>query len=67
VVSFIRGEAILRKKKPSASAILTFCNACLVNDDIGETGIGADRWRIKQEAIVNGVRIAPENLTAGRV
>jgi hypothetical protein len=35
VVSFIRGKAILRKKKPSASGISTFCVQRLLNDDNG--------------------------------
>src|SRR4029453_10877083 len=36
----------------------------LLDDDIGKTGIGADRWRVKQKATVDAVRIVPENLAA---
>ena len=39
----------------------------LLDDDIGKTGIGADRWRVEQRATVDAVRIVPENLAARRV
>jgi len=36
----------------------------LLEDDIGKTGIGTDRWRIKQGATVDAVWIMAENLAA---
>jgi hypothetical protein len=52
----------LRKNKPSASTISTLRIQCLLNDDFGKTGIGANGWSIKQQTAVYGVRIAPEDL-----
>src|SRR3954453_3876245 len=51
-------ENTLAHKKPSASTISSFSSrVCLLDDDVGKTGIGADRWCIEQFATVDGVRI----------
>jgi hypothetical protein len=40
-------ESNLAQNKPSASTISTFCVQGLLEDDIGKTGLRADRWRIE--------------------
>src|SRR6266480_5466009 len=57
-------ESNLAQNKPSASTISTFRVQGLLEDDIGDTGLRADRWRIKQGATVDAVWIMAENLAA---
>src|SRR5437868_4151682 len=57
-------EGNVAQNKPSASTISTFGAQGLLEDDIGKPGIGADGRRIEQQASVDLVGIAPENLAA---
>ena len=50
-------ESTLAQIKLSASTNSIFWRQRLLDDDVGKTGIGADRWCIEQFATVDGVRI----------
>src|SRR5437762_2854341 len=59
-------ESNLAQIKLSASTNSTFCRQRLLDDDVCKTGVSTDGRCIEQRAIVDLVRIAPENVPTVR-